>query len=190
MIAPYASALAALVSPRRALGQLAALEQLGALGPYGFRDALDYTRPAPGPAASPSSSTYMAHHIGMSLVALTNALAGQLWQRRFHADPLVRSAELLLHERMPRRLVLQEPQTPRAGRGAPRSRSWSGRPCASWTRPDTPAPHVALLGHLPYTVDGEPLRRRATAATSSSRSPAGGPTAPATPPGQFCYLRT
>ena len=40
----------------------------------------------------------------MGLVALTNALTAQVWQRRFHADPLVRSAELLLHERIPRRL--------------------------------------------------------------------------------------
>ena len=50
VIAPYASALAALVDPQRALANLEALEQHGALGPYGFRDALDYTRPAPGPA--------------------------------------------------------------------------------------------------------------------------------------------
>ena len=41
-------------------------------------------------AATRSSRNYMAHHVGMSLVALTNALTGQLWQRRFHADPLVR----------------------------------------------------------------------------------------------------
>ena len=47
----------------------------------------------------------------------------RLWQRRFHADPLVRSAELLLHERIPRRLVLQEPQDARARRGAARSRA-------------------------------------------------------------------
>ena len=48
VIAPYASALAAMVEPSAALANLAALEQHGALGPFGFRDALDYTRPDPG----------------------------------------------------------------------------------------------------------------------------------------------
>jgi cyclic beta-1,2-glucan synthetase len=48
VIAPYASALALLVEPQRALTNLGKLEQKGALGPYGFRDALDYTRPDPG----------------------------------------------------------------------------------------------------------------------------------------------
>jgi hypothetical protein len=61
----------------------------------------------------------MAHHVGMSLVALDNVLRADIWQQRFHADPLVRSVELLLHERIPRRLVLQGPQEEiAAGRGA------------------------------------------------------------------------
>src|ERR1043165_1289360 len=48
VVAPYASALAALVEPRRALANLGALEKMGALGAYGFRDALDFPRPDPG----------------------------------------------------------------------------------------------------------------------------------------------
>ena len=43
-VAPYASALAAMVDPERALANLRLLEASGALGRYGFRDALDYTR--------------------------------------------------------------------------------------------------------------------------------------------------
>ena len=53
---------------------------------------------------------YMAHHIGMSIVAFDNALNRNVWQRRFHTDPVVRSAELILQERIPRRLVLQDVQ--------------------------------------------------------------------------------
>ena len=48
VVAPYATALALTVEPERALANLAALEERGALGTYGFYDALDYTRPAPG----------------------------------------------------------------------------------------------------------------------------------------------
>ena len=84
VIAPYASALAAMFEPERALANLATLEKKGALGPYGFRDALDYTRPAPGQRYA-VVQTCMAHHVGMGLVALTNALTANVWQRRFHA---------------------------------------------------------------------------------------------------------
>src|SRR5690606_14962518 len=97
VVAPYASLLAAMVEARRAVPNLLQLEALGLLGPYGFRDAIDYTRPDPGGEYAVIKS-YMAHHVGMGLVALTNVLAGRVWQRRFHDDPLVRAAELLLHE--------------------------------------------------------------------------------------------
>ncbi|HEU5040021.1 MAG TPA: glucoamylase family protein, partial [Gemmatimonadales bacterium] len=186
VIAPYASALAALVSPRRAIANLAVLEKLGALGPYGFREALDYTRPDPGRQFA-LVRTWMAHHIGMSLVALTNVLAGQRWQERFHADPLVRAAELLLHERVPRRLELQEPQTARADEALPDPEL--SRPIVrELDRPDTPAPHVALLGHWPYTAMvshcGAGYSRYEDLAVTRWRADA---TRDAT--GQFCYLR-
>jgi hypothetical protein len=40
----------------------------------------------------------MAHHQGMSLLAILNLLHGNIVQRWFHANPLVRSTELLLNE--------------------------------------------------------------------------------------------
>src|SRR5687767_11582711 len=46
VVAPYATALALAVDPRRAFANLATLEAKGALGEFGFHDALDYTRPA------------------------------------------------------------------------------------------------------------------------------------------------
>jgi cellobiose phosphorylase len=150
VIAPYASALAAMIQPQRAIANLGVLEKHGALGRYGFREALDYTRPDPGRPFG-LVQAYMAHHVGMSLIALTNALQAQVWQRRFHADSMVRSVELLLHERAPRRLEFQEPQVSRAEEALPDPEL--ERPVVrEVASPDTPAPHVALLGHLPYTV--------------------------------------
>ena len=62
-----------------------------------------------------------------------------------------RSAELLLHERIPRRLVLQEPQGTRRDEALPEAEI--ERPAVrEIDTPDTPQPHVALLGHLPYTI--------------------------------------
>ena len=45
VVAPYASVLAAMVDPDRSLDNLRVMESRGALGRFGFRDAIDYTRP-------------------------------------------------------------------------------------------------------------------------------------------------
>ncbi|HEX3274490.1 MAG TPA: glucoamylase family protein [Gemmatimonadales bacterium] len=186
VIAPYATALAAMIAPQRGIANLSALEKLGALGRYGFYESLDYTRPDPGRPYG-LVRAYMAHHVGMSLVALTNTLTAQLWQRRFHEDPMVRSVELLLHEQAPRRLELQEPQASRAEEALPDPEL--ERPVVREVgTPDTPAPHVALLGHLPYTVMvshcGAGYSRFEELAVTRWRADS---TRDAT--GQFCYLR-
>jgi cyclic beta-1,2-glucan synthetase len=93
----------------------------------------------------------MAHHVGMSLVALGNVLCGQVWQHRFHADPLVRSVELLLHERIPRRLLLQGPQEARPDEALP-DPDLEAPVVREFRSPDLDAPHIALLGRYPYTV--------------------------------------
>jgi cellobiose phosphorylase len=186
VIAPYASALAMMVDPHRALVNLVKLEKAGALGAYGFRDALDYTRPDPGRRYAVVRN-YMAHHVGMGLVALTNALAGMAWQHRFHADALVRAAELLLYERIPRRLVLQSPQTSRADEALPDPEH--ERPAVrEVATPQTAEPRVALLGRLPYTIlvtnAGSGYSRYEDIAVTRWRADG---TADNT--GQFCYLK-
>lgn len=150
VVAPYASGLATLIDPERALANLQALERLGALGELGFYDALDYTRPAPGrPFAL--VRTYMAHHVGMTLVAFTNALLERRWQERFHRDPMVRSAALLLDERAPRRVEFQAPQA-RYPEEVPTDETLTGPVVREFDTADTPRPQVALLGHAPLTV--------------------------------------
>jgi cyclic beta-1,2-glucan synthetase len=150
VVAPYATVLAMLIEPRAAIRNLAILESEGSLGPYGFRDAIDYTRPIPGSTRA-VVGTYMAHHIGMSLVALTNALQRQVWQRRFHADPLVRSNELVLQERIPRRLVVQ--RTGNEDEPVPMAPAETAKPAVRETdTPYTPQPGIALLGNVPYTT--------------------------------------
>jgi cyclic beta-1,2-glucan synthetase len=154
VIAPYASALALAVAPHEAMRNMATLERLGALGPNGFYDALDYTRTESitGPAIV---RTVMAHHVGMTIVALANALdveRGQgIWQRRFLDDALVRAAALLLDERVPRRYTARtaqsdEPTDPLVR--APRAQSV----LREFDTPDTPEPRVGLLGSQSYCV--------------------------------------
>jgi cyclic beta-1,2-glucan synthetase len=51
----------------------------------------------------------MAHHQGMTLVSLGNVVHDGLTRRRFHAHPLVQTAELLLQERTPRAVAVARP---------------------------------------------------------------------------------
>ena len=103
VVAPYATALAAMITPEAAVRNFAALEAAGAHGRYGWYEALDYT-----PARLPEDEKvaivrcYMAHHQAMTILALANALHDGAMRVRFHAEPIVRATELLLQERTPR----------------------------------------------------------------------------------------
>ena len=75
VIAPYATALAAMVDPQAAARNFARLAAAGARGRYGFYEALDYT-----PSRLPEGAdvaivrAFMAHHQGMTIVAIANVL--------------------------------------------------------------------------------------------------------------------
>lgn len=111
VIAPYATMLAAMVMPQEALKNLRHLEREGALARYGFYEAIDYT-----PARLPKKQkraiirSFMAHHHGMSLVALGNLLFNDAMQERFHAEPSIQATELLLQERVPKGIPLTRPR--------------------------------------------------------------------------------
>src|SRR5690606_32421602 len=99
VIAPYASLLAAQYAPAKAVENLARLEQLGALGRYGFHDAVDFTvERLPEGRNSAVVRNYMAHHHGMSIVAVGNVVFEGRMRDRFHTDPAIKAAELLLQE--------------------------------------------------------------------------------------------
>jgi cyclic beta-1,2-glucan synthetase len=115
VVAPYATALGAMIRPHEAVENFARLAKVGASGPYGFREALDYTtRRLPEGASVAVVKSYMAHHQGMVLVAIGNVLNGGVMIDRFHADPLVAATELLLHERMPRDVLVARPRAEEA----------------------------------------------------------------------------
>lgn len=103
VIAPYATALAAMVDPVAACINYDRLSELGASGRYGFYEAIDFTR-----GRVPESKTYaivksfMAHHQGMTIVAIANALQHEPMRKRFHREPMIQACDLLLQERMQR----------------------------------------------------------------------------------------
>ncbi len=103
VVAPYATALAAMFEPEQAAKNFRALAAAGALGEYGFFEAIDFTsRRLPPGARSVVVRSHMAHHQGMTIVALNNVVHDEVMRERFHAEPMVKAAELLLQERSPR----------------------------------------------------------------------------------------
>ena len=116
VIAPYATALAAQIAPYRATLNFAALEKLSARGRYGFIEALDYSPSRQsGKDTFTPVATFMAHHQGMTIVALANVLLGAPAQRWGMANAHIAAVTSLLHERAPRevsRLYAAPPNLP------------------------------------------------------------------------------
>jgi cyclic beta-1,2-glucan synthetase len=111
VIAPYATALAAMVDPQAAAGNYGRLAGAGGCGTFGYYEALDYTQSRL-PAGKPVAvvRTYMAHHQGMTLVAFDNTLFDGAMRARFHAEPIIQATELLLQERTPRDVAVVRPR--------------------------------------------------------------------------------
>jgi cyclic beta-1,2-glucan synthetase len=118
------------------------------LGTYGLFEAVDLT-----PERVPEGESfvvvrsYMAHHQGMTLVALGNVLTGRTMVDRFHADSSIESGELLLDEHAPEAVPPEWPiadatEIPRTGdvEGAP-------APPAPWTTTDRGRPQAFVLGN-------------------------------------------
>jgi cyclic beta-1,2-glucan synthetase len=113
VIAPYATALAAQIAPHLATGNFEALTGLAPPEQYGFIEALDFT-PArrAGTEVFTPVVTFMAHHQGMTIVALANVLLGGVAQRWGMANPHIEAVASLLHERAPREVsMLYAPAT-------------------------------------------------------------------------------
>ncbi len=110
VIAPYATMLALPIAPRQAWANLRRLQHRGARDRYGFIEALDHTE-----SRQQSSTTvrrvvtFMAHHQGMSLVAMTNALHGHAARQWFMANPLVAATLSLLQEPIPNAVKPRRP---------------------------------------------------------------------------------
>jgi hypothetical protein len=104
VISPYSTFLALSVLRKQAVANLRRMAAMNWMGPYGFYEAADYTQ-----SRQPELvRSWMAHHQGMCLLALTNLLKNNIVQHWFHGAPRVRAAELLLHEKSLSKETLKE----------------------------------------------------------------------------------
>jgi cyclic beta-1,2-glucan synthetase len=101
VVSPYSSFLALAIDPRGVVRNLKKLERYGARGSYGFWEAADFT-PARIVGGKPQIvRCAMAHHLGMSMISVTNLLCGGIMQKRFMSEPAMRAHAGLLQEKVP-----------------------------------------------------------------------------------------
>ena len=152
VIAPYASGLAAMIDPAAAWSNLKRLSQMGARGSYGWYEAVDYTRARlPEGADRMVIQTYMAHHQGMMILGIANALHDGAMRERFHGEPIVKAAELLLQERMPRDIAVAR-LPPEMQTGAITFFDKAPRVPRSFLTPNTVVPRTHLLSNGSYNL--------------------------------------
>ncbi len=153
VIAPYACVLALPMRPREVLDNLAALRRIGAAGMYGLFEAIDFDESRSIEASRTTGEpardyavvrSYMAHHQGMILAALNNALNENVLVERFHSAPTVKTGEPLLSERLPSVRVAEELAGPAK---EPTELRAAAPPAFPGWVPDREGPQVALLGN-------------------------------------------
>ena len=119
---------------------------------YLTQAALDYTATRlPQDTRVAVVRAYMAHHQGMSLVALANVLHDGVMRARFHAEPRMQATELLLQERTPRNVLVTRPRVEEV-QAVANVRDLVPPALRRFTSPHDPTPSTHLLSNGRYVV--------------------------------------
>lgn len=152
VVSPYAAILALPYAKREGIHNLRKMKRLGAHGKYGFYEAIDFTS-----ERMPKNQTFMvihsfmAHHQGMSLLALANMLLQNNMVEHFHRDKRVQAAELLLQERIPANpKIIKHPAMTR--KYGPQTKPKQNDIIREYISADTPAPEVCVLSNGIFTT--------------------------------------
>lgn len=152
VIAPYATVIALPVNPAASVRNIRRLKDAGADADYGMYEAIDYT-----PSRLHKNSnfsivkSFMAHHQGMSFIALNNYLNDNIMQKRFHADPIIKSAELLLQERVPVGVAFNKEHKIEES-PVKKNELEDGEVIRTYGIPDSQLPRVHILSNGSYSV--------------------------------------
>lgn len=151
VVAPYASVMALMVFPEKACENLQRMSEEGYEGRYGFYEAIDFTPSRLPPGLSKVVvQSFMSHHQGMALLSLAYLLLNRPMQRRFENNLAVKSAVLLLQERIPKIIPFYQHLS-----GTPRNLNVEGVKesfMRVFNTPNTPKPEVHLLSNGAYNV--------------------------------------
>ncbi|MDB5200795.1 MAG: putative protein NdvB [Ferruginibacter sp.] len=150
VIAPYATVMSLMVMPDAAYENLRVMKEAGFEGRYGFYEAVDYTTSRlQRKQTNAVIRSFMSHHQGMSFLSLSYLLHNKPMQRRFEADLQIKSALLLLQERVPRITTFYSPTVHSGDISVSPGGDSSMRVLNT---PDTNIPEVQLLSNGRYNL--------------------------------------
>ena len=145
VLSPYSSFLAMQLAPKTALQNLRRFEKMELYGSCGFYEAADAAPPRIGSQDYAAVRSYMAHHVGMSLLSALNTLTDGVWRRRFLSNEEMASGRQLLEEKIPDRAAVFRDiglrDTPR-----PRERVSSSKQVFHSIDPANPKSHLLSNG--------------------------------------------
>jgi cyclic beta-1,2-glucan synthetase len=150
VVSPYSTFLALPFDLKGAVRNLKRLRNLNMEGKYGFYEAVDFTLSRLDSKKYEIVKCFMVHHIGMSLLAIDNALNHNIMQKRFMKDPAMSGHAGLLQEKGPVGHVIATRQ------GADVPEKPDRLPTEVWKRNisgiDLNHPACTLLSNGAYTV--------------------------------------
>ena len=150
VISPYSTVMSLMVSPVEAYENLSVLKNSGFEGRYGFYEAVDYTKSRLQRRQNfMIIKSFMSHHQGMAFLSLSYLLHNRPMQERFSADVQIKSALLLLQERIPRVTTFYSPTVHSGDISVTPGGDASMRVL---TTPATSIPEVELLSNGRYDV--------------------------------------
>lgn len=186
VIAPYATMMALMVDPEAAYDNLQTLKEAGFEGRYGLFEAVDYTSSRLQRKQTHTViRSFMSHHQGMGFLSIAYLLLNKPMQERFASDLGVKSALLLLQERIP---IISTFYSPTLHTGDTAFSSSSEMPMRVIKTPNTALPEVQLLSngryHVMVTNSGSGYTRWKNIAVTRWREDA-----TIDNKGTFCYIR-
>ena len=150
VISPYSTIMALMVSPKEAYKNLQVLKEEGFESSYGFYEAIDYTASRLlRKQKKVIVKSFMAHHQGMSLLSIAYLLLDKPMQKRFESEVHLKSALLLLQERIPRISTFYSPSV-HAGDAS--IISGNDQSIRVINTPNTVIPEIQLLSNGRYHV--------------------------------------
>ncbi|MEG1550808.1 MAG: glucoamylase family protein, partial [Oscillospiraceae bacterium] len=98
VISPYSSYLCLEFDKKAAFNNIKHLKKLDVSSDCGLFEAIDFTSSRTQSRDFKAVQSYMAHHIGMSIIGILNAVKGDIMQKRFMRDENSMAAKSLLTE--------------------------------------------------------------------------------------------
>jgi Cellobiose phosphorylase len=150
VISPYSTIMALMVAPNDAYRNLQVMKKEGFEGKYGFYEAIDYTTTRLSRKQKRAViQSFMTHHQGMSFLSISYLLLNRPMQQRFESEVHLKSALLLLQERVPRVTTFYSPSVHAGDVSLVSGTDLSMRVVKT---PNTAYPEVQLLSNGTYHV--------------------------------------